>query len=238
MAKRAVAELAVPAAAPTSDECRTAQSGPARVAGVMRLFVALLVLSIGGGVAVKAGAGAAQVDVAMTGAFFLIALLCTISARAELAPLLARTGGWRGVLTALAGFGILVAFGALYFPAFRWMGFPFLRMTDQYLQSGWPRWTPYLLVAVAPALLEELTFRGYVMARLDRLLTARETLLVQAALFSVLHLGIEIFPSHFGIGLVLGMIRRRTRSLYPGMAVHLSWNAAIVWAELSGRHFL
>ena len=61
---------------------------------------------------------------------------------------------------------------------------------------------------------------------------------MQAALFSMLHLGVAIFPSHFVIGLVLGVLRRRTRSLYPGMAVHLTWNAAVVWAELGGRNFL
>jgi len=76
------------------------------------------------------------------------------------------------------------------------------------------------------------------MSRLDRLLTARESLLVQAALFSLLHLGVVIFPSHFVIGLVLGVLRRRTRSLYPGMAVHASWNAIIVFAEMSGRTFM
>ena len=44
----------------------------------------------------------------------------------------------------------------------------------------------------------------------------------------MLHLGVAIFPSHLVIGLVLGALRRRTRSLYPGMAVHLTWNAAVV----------
>jgi uncharacterized protein len=62
--------------------------------------------------------------------------------------------------------------------------------------------------------------------------------LLQAVLFSLLHLGLAIFPSHFVIGLVLGLLRRRTRSLYPGMAVHMTWNAAVVWADLQGHNFL
>jgi membrane protease YdiL (CAAX protease family) len=211
---------------------------PARVVGVARLFVALLVLWIGGSVAVAVGARDVTVDLTMTALFAALALGCTIAARAELRPLLRRTGGWRAGAAALIGFGFLVAFGTLYFPAIRWLGFSILPMTPLYLDAGWPRWAPYLLVAVCPALFEELTFRGYVMARLDLILTPRETLLVQAALFSLLHLGVAIFPSHFVIGLVLGALRRRTRSLYPGMAVHLTWNAAVVWAELGGRNFL
>jgi membrane protease YdiL (CAAX protease family) len=72
------------------------------------------------------------------------------------------------------------------------------------------------------------------MARLDTLLTPTEALLVQAALFALLHLGIAIFPSHFVIGLILGAVRRRARSLYPGMAVHAGWNALVLAAELAG----
>ena len=94
-----------------------------------------------------------------------------------------------------------------------------------------------MFVAVLPGVFEEIVFRGYVMARLEELLSPRETLVVQAALFSVLHLGVAIFPSHFGIGILLGLVRRRTGSLYPGMAVHVSWNALVVWSELLGRPF-
>jgi CAAX protease family protein len=93
------------------------------------------------------------------------------------------------------------------------------------------------LLAVIPGVFEELAFRGYVMARLDEALSPTETLIVQAALFSVIHLGVVIFPSHFGIGILLGVIRRRSRSLYPGMAVHMGWNAILVWSELLGRPF-
>jgi membrane protease YdiL (CAAX protease family) len=135
-------------------------------------------------------------------------------------------------------FGFLVAFGAVYFPAIRWLGFPTANVSDPYVQAGWPAWVAYVYLALAPGICEELIFRGYVMERLDTFLTARETLIVQAALFSVLHLGVAIFPSHFVIGVVLGTVRRRSRSLYPGMAVHTAWNAILVYAELTGRAFL
>jgi membrane protease YdiL (CAAX protease family) len=72
------------------------------------------------------------------------------------------------------------------------------------------------------------------MARLARALSPDEVLLVQAALFSFLHFGVVIFLSHFVIGLVLGVLRRWTGSLYPGMAVHAAWNGVIVALELAG----
>jgi len=40
------------------------------------------------------------------------------------------------------------------------------------------------------------------------------------------------------IGLVLGLFRRRTGSLYPGMAVHMARNAAAVHAELRAGQFV
>jgi membrane protease YdiL (CAAX protease family) len=205
---------------------------------VIAIFVGSLVLWVVAMVALKLGASEAKVDVFASGVFAVMAIVCVASAPREIGALLGRTGGARGVAAALAAFGFLVAFGSLYFPAFRWLGFSYERISDQYLEAGWPRWTPYALAALSPAVLEEIIFRGYVMARLDRLLTARESLLVQAALFSLLHLGVVIFPSHFVIGLVLGVLRRRTGSLYPGIAVHMSWNAIIVFAEMSGRIFM
>ena len=201
------------------------------------LFLVTLALSMCGWLAVRAGAPAATVDAVMTVVFAIVAVGCAVAARAQLAPLLSSLEVRREIAAAVVGFGVLLIFCVIYFRGFRWLGLPVARMSDPYLKAGWPRWTLYLLVVVAPGLFEELTFRGYVMARLDRLLTPTETLLVQAALFSVLHLGVVIFPSHFVIGLILGIVRRRTGSLYPGMAIHMGWNASVVWAELSGHAF-
>jgi membrane protease YdiL (CAAX protease family) len=213
------------------------QSGqaPPKIAGVTRLFVISLLLWVAAVIADKAGAPAVHVDVVLSAVLAAIALVCVAAARVELGDLLARTGGWRGVLAALAGLAFLLAFGAVYFRVVRWIGFPLLSVSAPYLEAGWPRWAIYLSLSVAPGLFEELTFRGYVMSRLERVLTEKETLIVQAVLFSVLHLGVVIFPSHFVIGLVLGTLRRRTGSLYPGMALHMAWNAIVVWGELSGR---
>jgi membrane protease YdiL (CAAX protease family) len=202
------------------------------------LFVAILGLWVAGTLAVVVGVPPLTVDLATTAVFAAVAIACALAVRSEIAPLLARTGGWRAAVTALLGFGLLVAFGSLYFPALRGLGVPMEPATDLYVAAGWPRWVAFALVAVCPGLFEELMFRGYVMTRLDLLLTPRETLVVQAVLFSLLHLGLAIFPSHFVIGLVLGALRRRTGSLYPGMAVHMTWNAAVVWAELGGHNFL
>ena len=79
---------------------------------------------------------------------------------------------------------------------------------------------------------EELAFRGVIQSSLERVLNARDAWLIQAALFSVLHLYPLIFPSHFLMGLCFGYMRRRSRSIYPGMLLHACWNALVVLKEL------
>jgi uncharacterized protein len=202
------------------------------VNGVAWLFLALVAVSIASFVGVKAGGQEAQVDLVMTCASATAVLACVLAARHKVAPLLVTGGGWRGGVAAVAGFAMLVAFGAIYFPALEALGFPLGRVTEPFVAAGWELWAVYAIISAAPAVVEELAFRGYMMARLERLLTAKEVLLVQAALFAVLHFGVVIFPSHFFIGVVLGVLRQRTGSLYPGMAVHAAWNAYCVWGEL------
>jgi membrane protease YdiL (CAAX protease family) len=214
-----------------------AASRVARIGGVGRVFLATLAITVSMTIAGRLGAPDAVVDALGSATFVLVALGCLFVARAPLGRLLVTTGGWRGVASAAAALGVMAAFGAVYFRALGAFGFPLHHPSNAYVEAGWPRWAPFLFVAVLPGIFEEIVFRGYVMARLEELLSPGETLVVQAALFSVLHLGVAIFPSHFGIGLLLGVLRRRTRSLYPGMAVHMSWNALVVWAELLGRSF-
>lgn len=121
-----------------------------------------------------------------------------------------------------------------YFAAFEAMGVPLLESTEGFLAAGWPIWSMVLLISLYPAVFEELAFRGVIQGRLERSIGTTEALLVQAGMFSVLHLMPMIFPSHFLMGLLFGWLRRESGSLYPGMAVHAAWNAWIVWQELAG----
>jgi membrane protease YdiL (CAAX protease family) len=216
---------------PVDDEA-VGERAWSEVNGVAWLFLSLVAVSIAGFIAIKAGAQDAQVDLWLSGVSAVVVLSCVVAARGTIAPLLSTGGGWRGGIAAVAGFTVLMAFGAVYFPAVEALGFPLVRMTDAYMEAGWEPWTAYALVSLTPAVVEELAFRGYMMARLEGLLTQNEVLFVQAALFAVIHFGVVIFPSHFVIGVVFGLLRQRTGSLYPSMAVHAAWNAHVVWAEI------
>jgi membrane protease YdiL (CAAX protease family) len=139
---------------------------------------------------------------------------------------------WGQVLrTVGAGVG-LAGFMAIYFGALMRLVLPSYRLLEPFVSHGWPLWTAFVLFAVAPGILEELAFRGWIMDRLDEILGRTDGLLVQAAMFSVLHMSPAIFVSHFVFGVATGWLRRTTGSLYPCMLVHMGWNAIALLFEL------
>jgi membrane protease YdiL (CAAX protease family) len=141
--------------------------------------------------------------------------------------------GGRSVAAIVAiGFVFIVGASA-YFWLLARMGVPMARATGEFTRAGWPLWSMLLLVSVMPGVFEELAFRGVIQSSLERVLNARDAWLIQAALFSVLHLSPLMFPSHFLMGLCLGYMRRLSRSIYPGILLHAGWNAIVLLKELS-----
>jgi len=173
------------------------------------------------------------VDVIASSIDALLKLGFAIAKRTDVGPLFAlprcdRRSALMLVLLAVSFFALMSA----YFDLLKHLGIPILRATDEYRDAGWSVGAMFLLVSVMPGIVEEIGFRGVIQSVLERTVNAREAWLIQAALFSVLHLLPMIFPSHFVMGLLFGYVRLRTRSLYPGMLLHASWNALQVFAEI------
>ncbi len=87
-----------------------------------------------------------------------------------------------------------------------------------------------LLLTLLPAVCEELLFRG---ALLGLLLPGRRrwvAVLLQALAFGLMHGMALRFPPTFAIGVVLGVLRLRTGSLWPGVVVHALHNLVGVMA--------
>lgn len=89
----------------------------------------------------------------------------------------------------------------------------------------------YLLVTVIPPLIEELGFRGVIYHLLARSLDARETILLSAAAFGILHLSVPTLITHIPLGLYLGWLRYRSGSLYPSIFAHFLHNGLVLTAE-------
>lgn len=126
----------------------------------------------------------------------------------------------------------VVGFLKLYFLVFSFFDWPLTRVSEPFTKAHWPLWSILLIVSVEPGIFEEIAFRGILQTRLAEILSAKEALIIQAALFSVLHLSPAVFVSHFVMGLLLGWVRLRTGHVYFGIVLHMLWNAAVVTKEL------
>jgi membrane protease YdiL (CAAX protease family) len=136
-------------------------------------------------------------------------------------------------LIALLAAGSLLVFIHLYLAGLSLLSLEEIPLLDQYEASGWPLWSALLMVGVAPAVFEEIAFRGVIYERLKRVGGPREALVMQAAMFSIIHLLPASFISHFVIGLTLGWLRQRTASILPGMVAHYVYNTSVLLIELA-----
>jgi sodium transport system permease protein len=103
---------------------------------------------------------------------------------------------------------------------------------EQMLQQMQAVPLPLILFAMAlvPAVFEELCFRGFLFGALRTKLAEDRTVIASSLLFGLFH---EIlFPGRFlastFLGLVLGWVRLRTRSVIPGIVLHATHNGLLL----------
>lgn len=93
--------------------------------------------------------------------------------------------------------------------------------------------TGFLLLAVTPAICEEVAFRGFILTALERSYRPAWAIGLSALLFGFMHVLLSLFQQLFNatlLGLVLGLIAIRTRSLFPCILFHLVNNGLAVVA--------
>jgi sodium transport system permease protein len=91
-----------------------------------------------------------------------------------------------------------------------------------------------LVFAVMPAITEEVAFRGFILSGLRKSYSSGSAIVISAFLFGFLHVLLSLFQQLFAatlLGLILGWVALRTRSLWPGVIFHLINNALGVLTE-------
>jgi ABC-2 type transport system permease protein/sodium transport system permease protein len=91
---------------------------------------------------------------------------------------------------------------------------------------------PLILVtlAIVPAIFEELCFRGFIFGAMRTRLSGPLTIIASALLFGVFHEILSpgrLLPSTF-LGLVLGCVRWRSGSIWPGIVLHAMNNGLLM----------
>ncbi|MBI3733496.1 MAG: CPBP family intramembrane metalloprotease [Chloroflexi bacterium] len=82
----------------------------------------------------------------------------------------------------------------------------------------------FIGIVLAAPIGEEAFFRGFIIGGLRKRFGARGALLISAAGFALLHPPITIFPVIFVLGFLLGLLFLQTKSLWPGIFMHIFFN--------------
>ncbi len=85
-----------------------------------------------------------------------------------------------------------------------------------------------LAVAVAPAICEEVLFRGVVFHALASRFIPLVAILISSVVFAAYHMTLAQLVPTFVLGLVLATLTQRSRSIIPAMIAHLLNNAIVV----------
>ncbi|KAA5539633.1 CPBP family intramembrane metalloprotease [Roseiconus nitratireducens] len=99
-----------------------------------------------------------------------------------------------------------------------------------------PAWLLVVCLALAPAVVEELCFRGFLFSSLGKVLSPGRLILATAIIFGLFHvvtgnmLLIERFVPTTLLGLMLGWLAYRSGSVLPGMLMHLTHNGLLILA--------
>ncbi|HEX5470924.1 MAG TPA: ABC transporter permease subunit/CPBP intramembrane protease, partial [Lacipirellulaceae bacterium] len=93
-------------------------------------------------------------------------------------------------------------------------------------------WLPYAMMALLPAVCEELAFRGFVLSGLRHLGSKRWAIGLAAVFFGLAHGIIQQSLGAAALGLVIGYIAVQTSSLVPCMLFHATYNGLMFGTQL------
>ena len=119
----------------------------------------------------------------------------------------------------------------------------FMELFSRLFDSDLGVWGGILRIVIIAPIVEELIFRGVIMAGFSRIYHPVFAILFSALLFALFHLNPWQFPAAFALGLILGWIRIRTGSVLACIAGHAIHNGIVFlsvfyYADLKDLSFM
>ncbi len=96
------------------------------------------------------------------------------------------------------------------------------------LFAGAPMWQLLLLIAVVPALCEELAFRGFILSGLRHLGHKWRAILYSAIFFGLVHMILQQQLMAVVMGVVIGYVAVQSGSILPCILLHLTNNSLVL----------
>ena len=87
-----------------------------------------------------------------------------------------------------------------------------------------PFWVLFLVIAIMPAIGEELMFRGFLFGTLKTKVRVVPAMLITSAIFGIYHMSLIKFFTTALLGLLLALVVEKSGSLFAGMLLHLMNN--------------
>ena len=117
-----------------------------------------------------------------------------------------------------------------------------MTLTQTFLEtilSGAPGvWAIIVVIAIVPALLEELAFRGFILSGMQSIRSNFKAIILTSILFGVAHAVFQQSIVTFFVGCVLGFIAVRTGSIFPCIAYHAVHNSVFAFIAYYGPSIL
>lgn len=113
-------------------------------------------------------------------------------------------------------------------------------MMKSFADPNVPLWWPLLAIAVTPAICEELAFRGFMLSGLQsgRQRNFWTPILISSVCFGVVHMIAHQVFNAMLLGVVLGLLAVRSRSLIPGVIFHFIFNGMqVAQSRIPVRYF-
>jgi hypothetical protein len=85
-----------------------------------------------------------------------------------------------------------------------------------------------LLTGVGAPILEEVVFRGFLLASLTKHMPITGAVVLSSLTFAACHATPKDFPQLFALGCVMGFAYCRSRNLLTSMIIHGAWNSSVI----------
>ncbi len=93
----------------------------------------------------------------------------------------------------------------------------------------------FLIICLLVPLYEEIIFRGVVLDSCSKYINFRWANILQASFFALIHNSLFMFPVFFTFGMILGVIRKKSGGLWPGILFHTVNNSVAflaIWHKM------
>jgi membrane protease YdiL (CAAX protease family) len=103
---------------------------------------------------------------------------------------------------------------------------------NQFKDSPAPLLFSIISIGVFPAIFEEMAFRGILFNQSLKIMRLKPTIIITSILFTILHLSLISVFWIFPIGLILGYLRAKNKSILYSMIAHFSYNTSILLLQI------